>query len=201
MERVRRRSAGARAREKGGGMAVQEGSGTQASGGSTMEQAKQQVAETTGEARQKAASTLRTQADERSTQAGEQIRSFGQALRRTGEQLREEGSDTPARVAEGVASRVERAGEYLERTDGQTLLSDLEDFGRRQPWLVAAGGMAVGLVASRLLKASSERRSSGRYSQTSQYPQSGLTEQARMTDAPVPATPAEPVSRATYGGV
>lgn len=182
-------------------MAVQDESGTQASGGSTMEQAKQQVAETTGEAREQAASTLRTQADERSTQAGEQIRSFGQALRRTGEQLREEGSDTPARVAEGVASRVERAGEYLERTDGRTLLSDLEDFGRRQPWLVAAGGMAVGLVASRLLKASSERRSSGRYSETSQYRRSGLTEQARMTDAPVPPTPAEPVSRATYGGV
>lgn len=185
-------------------MAIQDESASQTSGGSTMEQARQQVEETTGEAREKATSALRTQADERSTQAGEQMSSFGHALRRTGEQLREEGSDTPARLAETIASRVERAGDYLERTDGQKLLSDLEDFGRRQPWLVAAGGMVVGLVASRFLKASSERRSPTRHGELprqTQSARSGLTEQGRMSDAPVPQTTAEPAPPVVHGGI
>jgi hypothetical protein len=38
------------------------------------------------------------------------------------------------------------------------LLRDVEDFARRNPWAVAAGGFALGFVASRLLKASSSER-------------------------------------------
>lgn len=139
-------------------MAVQEQTGSQTEGGSAMDQAREQVAQTTGEAREKTANALRTQVDERSTQAGEQIRSFGQALRRTGEQLREEGNSTPAGLAEQVASRAERAGTYLQQTDGSRLLTDLEEFGRRRPWVVAAGGLVAGLLASRLMKASSQTR-------------------------------------------
>jgi hypothetical protein len=130
--------------------------GTQ--GGSTMEQAREQVSEKAGEAREKATSALSTQADERSTQAGEQIRSFGQALRRTGDQLREEGNDRPAQFAEQAASRIEELGGYLERTNGETLLRDVEQFGRRRPWAIAGIGLLAGLAASRVLKASSEQR-------------------------------------------
>jgi hypothetical protein len=37
-------------------------------------------------------------------------------------------------------------------------LADVEAFARRQRWLVAAGGLALGFAASRFLKASSSRR-------------------------------------------
>jgi hypothetical protein len=50
-------------------------------------------------------------------------------------------------------------GSYLERSDGDTILRDAEDFGRRQPWAVMLGGLAVGFAASRVLKASSQQRS------------------------------------------
>jgi hypothetical protein len=53
---------------------------------------------------------------------------------------------------------VQSLGSYLERSDGDTILRDVEDFGRRQPWAVIAGGVVLGFAASRFLKASSSRR-------------------------------------------
>jgi hypothetical protein len=57
-----------------------------------------------------------------------------------------------------VADRVERAGGWLRDSDGDAILRDVEDFGRRNPLAVAAGGLAVGFALSRLLKASSRDR-------------------------------------------
>ncbi|HWN22979.1 MAG TPA: hypothetical protein VNP93_13475 [Gaiellaceae bacterium] len=97
--------------------------------------------------------------DERTTQVGGQARQMAQVLRRSGEQLREqaEGSQLVG-VTEGAADRIDRVGGYLEQTSGDELLRDVEDFARRRPWMVAGLGLTVGLVASRFLKASSERR-------------------------------------------
>lgn len=97
--------------------------------------------------------------DQRTTEAGGQVRELAQALRRSGEQLREQGEGTQvAGVAEGAADRFERLGGYLEQRSGDELLRDVEDLARRRPWLVAGVGLAIGLAASRFLKASSERR-------------------------------------------
>lgn len=97
--------------------------------------------------------------DERTTQAGGQARQVAQALRRSGEQLREQGDGQQvAGVTEGAAERIERLGGYLEQMSGDEILRDVEDFARRRPWMVAGIGLAVGLAASRFLKASSERR-------------------------------------------
>jgi hypothetical protein len=105
-----------------------------------------------------ARSRLRDQIDQRSTQAGEQVQSTAQDVRSMAQQLRGQGKDTPARVAEQVADRAESFGSYLRDADGERLLRDVEDVARRQPWLVAAGGLVLGFAASRFLKASSSRR-------------------------------------------
>jgi hypothetical protein len=132
---------------------------------STTEQVKDQVRDTTQLAQDKAQgalgqarSRLRDQIDQRSTQAGEQVQSTVQDVRSMAEQLRGQGKDTPARVAEQVADRAESFGSYLRDADGERLLQDVEDVARRQPWLIAAGGLALGFAASRFLKASSGRR-------------------------------------------
>lgn len=101
---------------------------------------------------------LRDQVDQRSTQAGGQVQSAAQDVRKVAEQLRGQGKETPARVAEQVADRAESFGRYLRDADGERLLGDVEAFARRQPWLVAAGGLAMGFAASRFLKASSSHR-------------------------------------------
>jgi hypothetical protein len=75
-----------------------------------------------------------------------------------GEELRKQGKDTPARLAEQAADRTERVGSYLRDSDSDRILNDVEDFARRQPWAVVAGGLALGFVASRFLKASSGDR-------------------------------------------
>lgn len=117
--------------------------------------AQQKAVELKEQGRSKLGETL----DQRTTQAGAQAKQMAQALRRTGEQLREQGEgQNVAGVTAGAADRIERLGGYLERASGDELLRDAEDFARRRPWVVAGFGLAVGMAASRFLKASSERR-------------------------------------------
>jgi hypothetical protein len=129
-----------------------------ADGRSMVGQAQEKVQEKTEEVRSQASSKLREQVDQRSTLAGEQLTSVADAMRRTGDKLREEGNDAPAKVTDAVAERAQRLGDYLTHTDGQKLLDDIEDFARRQPWVVAFGGLVAGIAASRFLKASSGQR-------------------------------------------
>ena len=117
-----------------------------------------QAQEKAQEFRTQASGRMREQVDSRSTQAGEQARSLADAMRRTGETLRTEGKEGPAKVTDAAAERAERLGGYLTESDADRILRDVEDFARRQPWLVAAGGFIAGLLGSRLLKASSSRR-------------------------------------------
>jgi hypothetical protein len=129
-------------------------------------QATTQVQEAASTAQEKAVelkeqgkSKLGETLDQRTNDAGVQARKMAQALRRTGEQLANEGNGQQAAgLAEGAADRFERLGGYLERTSGDELMRDVEDFARRRPWIVAGIGLVAGLAASRFLKASSERR-------------------------------------------
>ena len=108
--------------------------------------------------RGQASGRMREQVDSRSTQAGEQVRSLADAMRRTGETLRNDGNEAPAKMTDVAAERAERLGGYLTESDADRIFRDVEDFARRQPWLVAAGGFVLGFLGSRLLKASSSRR-------------------------------------------
>jgi ElaB/YqjD/DUF883 family membrane-anchored ribosome-binding protein len=110
------------------------------------------------EGTQQAQSRAREQIDQRSTQAGEQVSTTAQALRSTGQHLREQGQDTQAKAADRIADQADRVGSYLTESNADRLLSDVEDFGRRQPMAVVGIGVAVGFAASRFLKASSRKR-------------------------------------------
>jgi ElaB/YqjD/DUF883 family membrane-anchored ribosome-binding protein len=113
------------------------------------------------EGAQQAQSRAREQIDQRSTQAGEQVSATAQALRSTGQQLREQGQDTQAKAADRIADQADRMGSYLTESNADRLLSDVEDFGRRQPMAVVGIGVAIGFAASRFLKASSRKRYEG----------------------------------------
>jgi hypothetical protein len=117
-----------------------------------------QAKEKAQEAGAQARSRVRDEVDRRSTQAGDQAGATAQALRDASGRLRDEGSEPIARGLEQVADRVERAGGWLRDSDGDSILRDVEDFGRRNSLAVMAGGLALGFAASRLLKASSRRR-------------------------------------------
>src|SRR3954469_23030038 len=136
----------------------------------TTSQAQEKAQQVAGQAQEKAQQAagqakgqLRTQVDQRSTQAGEQVSSTAGDIRSVAQQLREQGKDQPAKLAEQAADRAERFGGYLKNSDGDTILRDVEDFGRRQPWAVMFGGLAAGFLASRFLKASASRRAEESY--------------------------------------
>ena len=118
------------------------------------DKAQQQVGEATGRARDQ----VRDQVNRRSSEAGERVQSTAADVRSVADELRRQGKDTPAKYAEQAADRAERLGGYLHEADGDRILRDVEDFGRRNPWAVVAGGLALGFMTSRLLKASSSER-------------------------------------------
>ena len=142
----------------------------QEKGSELVSRAQEEVQEKTAELRVEAGSRLREQIDSRSTEVGRQIQSVGEALNRSSDQLRTKHEDMPAELLDQVARRAEEFGGYLESVNADRMLSDIEDFARRRPWLAASAGLLAGFVASRFLKASSERRyessASSRYTST-----------------------------------
>jgi hypothetical protein len=140
----------------------------------------------------KAQGTLREQLDQRSNQAGEKVTGTAEDLRSVSDELRNQGKETPAKIADKAAERTEQIGSYLRESDGERLLEDVEDFGRRQPLAVLAGGLVVGLAAARFLKASSESRYRSRAG--TEGPTREMQEAAPVSHDPVPAagTPTAP---------
>jgi hypothetical protein len=134
-------------------------------GGSTAEQAKEAAQHATEQAKdaaqqatEQARGRVRDEVDRRSTAAGEQATSMADAIRQASQQLRQQGNEQAAKPLDQAAERVQSAGQWLRDSDGDAILRDAEDFGRRNPLAVAAGGLAVGFALSRLLKASSRER-------------------------------------------
>jgi hypothetical protein len=157
---------------------------------STAQEGAQQVRERAQEGAQKARGRVSDEVDRRSTQAGEQMSGTAQAIRETSSKLREQGNEQGARAVEQAASRIESAGSWLRESDGDRILSDVEDFGRRNPLAVMAGGLAIGFALSRLLKASSRGRyqSSQSGNGTAALPRAGATTPA-TTGPTMPVTP------------
>jgi hypothetical protein len=161
------------------------------------EQAREKTQEVAGQAREKAheavdqaGSRVRDQVQQRSTQAGERIRSSAGDLRTVGQELRNQGKDAPARMADQAAERVERVGSYLTESDADRILRDVEDFGRRQPMAVLAGGVILGMVAARFLKASSSRRYQSRTTGTNGVAPNGAA-RAQTPDLSTGVRPAQ----------
>ena len=179
---------------------------SQESGGSTADQAKDKAQEVAGQAKeqvsnvtQQASSRVREQVDQRSTQFGEQVTTQAQDARTVAEELRKQGKDQPAKLAEQAADKAEQLGSYLQRADADALLRDVEDFGRRKPWAVAAGGLALGFAASRFLKASSQQRAQGASRPTGSTPTAHAPNGAGTFQPPAP--PVQSPAADLSGGV
>jgi hypothetical protein len=165
-------------------MATQTNPGQRAAG-----QAQEKAQAAAGQAQAK----VREQLDQRSSQLAEQAHQQASDLRSVSEALRDQGKDRPAQAVDRLAGYAEQAGSYLRETDADSMLSDAEDFGRRKPGAVAAGALALGLVASRFLKASSSRRYSARQTQQPVRPRPVTTAGPEIAEAvePLPATPSQ----------
>jgi len=124
-------------------------------------QVKERVQDAAQSAKQQSREGLRTQIDTRTTEAGAQVSSTARAIRGASDQLRQQGDDRAASMIEAVAERGERLGSFLSGANGDSVLREAEDMARRQPMLVSVGGLMLGFLAARFLKATSAGRYSG----------------------------------------
>jgi hypothetical protein len=131
--------------------------------------AQEQVSAKAHELGKEASFQVREQVDQRSTRAGEQVQAMGSALQSGVDQLRSEGKEIPAKVIAQVAERADDLGAYLQSAHADQILTDLERFARRRPWVTAGAGVLAGFVASRFVKASADRRYEGSRSNAGGY--------------------------------
>lgn len=161
-------------------------------------EAQEKAQEVAGQAQEKARDAagkaqegVRQQVNDRTTQAGERVAGTAQDLRSVGEELRKQGKDTPAKLADRAAEQTEKVGSYLKDSGPDEMLRDVEDFGRERPWAVLAGGIALGVVAARFLKASSRNRY---HQQRSNGARPSAQVPQRATPPPVNRSAVEPVA-------
>lgn len=131
--------------------------------GEKLGQAADVISDRTAETVAQGRGVVQQQIGQRAGQLGSQADAVSKRMRQLADQARSEGNDQHARVAERAAAQGERAARYLNEVEPDQLLGDVEDFARREPWLVAAAGFTVGFVFARSLGASSGRRSAVRH--------------------------------------
>jgi ElaB/YqjD/DUF883 family membrane-anchored ribosome-binding protein len=149
------------------------------------EEQKAQVSQKADQLTGQVTSQVNRQISTRAADLGQQASTIAQALHTTGSQLEEQGQPGPGRVVHMAADRADQLGQYMSTSDPQQILSDVEDLCRRQPWLAIAGGLALGFVGARFLKASSARRYDTRYG----YPSTPALPNGRVVDGTYPYAP------------
>jgi hypothetical protein len=89
--------------------------------------------------------------------ATEGLGSVASAVKGATQQLRNNNQETAARIVEKTAEQVERFSTRLREKDLGELVRDAERLARRQPAMFIGGAIALGIVAARFLKSSTER--------------------------------------------
>jgi hypothetical protein len=143
-------------------------------------QVQQQVGEKAQKMRGQAADGIRQQLDSRSTQAGEQLTATADALRQMSQQLQESNA-APAQYAKQAAEPVERLGRYLTQADGDRILRDAERFARQRPLVTVIGGVTLGFLVARFIKASGT--GNGASAQSNSQTQAALPSPSRKDDS------------------
>ena len=180
---------------RGDGAASAPGADPQAKAQQAAGQAQEKAQAAAGQAQAK----LREQLDHRSGQLAEQVHQQTSDLRSVGETLRDRGKDRPAQAVDRLVGYAEKVEGYLRNRDADAMFGDAEEFGRRKPGAVAAGAFALGLVASRFLKASSSRRYSAR--QTGPSPTPTTTGAGPASETAIEALPATPATSPARAGI
>ncbi len=86
--------------------------------------------------------------------AVKEIENMGDALHRACDRLHEE-NDFFADVADTFVQRFDRLGDYVKNHSTREIISDVNDYSKKNPYLVVGGLFAAGLAASRFIKAGS----------------------------------------------
>ena len=145
-------------------------SGSSSRRGEVAGQAKQQGQQVAQQARQQAGQLanrgteqVKSQLANQKHEASQRMVPVQSALRETGQQLRKQGQGSVAGYADKAADQVERFSGYLRETDVDEIVDEVRGFARRSPAVFLGGAVALGFLATRFLKSSSEEGASADY--------------------------------------
>lgn len=173
------------------------------------DQAKEVVSETARQARDllgEAGGQVRDQSSVQQQKAATQLRSVADELH---EMVAKGGqSGLATEVAHQAAERLHGAASWLEQREPADVLQAVRDFARRRPAVFLAGAVAAGLAAGRLTRGMTDAARSGGEPQDQQRPPRELPSGAAIPPPPGPAWttpapgyPADVVPGATTGVV
>ena len=158
-------------------------------------QVKERATEIAGQAQEKARDVVGSQVDQHSEEAADKVESVADDARAVSESLSDRGQDAAARIVEQGADYAQQLSEYLRTSSSDQILEDVAQFARRQPWVVAAGGLLLGFAASRVLRASAVSTStSGRSTSAQGF---GSARPAGTYAAPSPRPMPAPLTTST----
>ena len=119
-----------------------------------LQHAKQTTSEVVDQVQQQAGSRLDRGKDE----AARDLQKVAGAVRNMGNELggQQQGpiAQYAAQYGQKAAEGIERLTNYLRTNDTKALVSEIENFGRRQPALMIGGAFLLGLAGARFLKSS-----------------------------------------------
>jgi hypothetical protein len=118
-----------------------------------MDQAREQTGQAVDQVRGNAFQMM----DQQKQRAADGLGSVAQALHQTGDNLSNGQQDALGQYAHRAADTVDQFSQQLRNKSADQLLSEAEDFARREPEVFLGGAVLLGLLASRFFKASSRR--------------------------------------------
>lgn len=101
---------------------------------------------------------IRSLLEQQTGRAADQLGGVANALHKAAEQLNQENGGVVADYAEQAAGRVERVADMLRDANVDDIVGEVESFARRQPEVFIGAAFAVGFLAARFIKSSSDRR-------------------------------------------
>jgi glucan phosphorylase len=140
----------------------------------------------------------RQMATERKSQLAGQLDSVANAFRSSGQQLRtQQQGAAVANYVERAADEVNQLSHYLSNHSVDEMLADAEDFARRQPQLFLGGAFALGVLAARFFKSSSQPPQHS-LMQGDDYQQGRPQQSYGMQRSPRPLTSSQTARERTY---
>ena len=159
--------------------------------GGTASQAKEKVQQLAGQAQEQVTSRLSSGAAQAKGQASGAVGNFAEAMRQVGQQFREQDRGLVGGLAERAAQEADRLAQYLQHTDVDDLVRQVERVARRRPAVFLVGTFVAGVAGARFLKSSRRQWSQRLDAQRTSMP-------AMRMDAAAPLADSSGVSRGGF---
>ena len=125
------------------------------------QQLAQQARQQAGELANRGTEQVKSQLANQKHEASQRMAPVQTALRETGQQLRKQGQGSVGQYADRAADQLERFSGYLRETDVDEIADEARGIARRRPAIFLGGAVALGFLATRFLKSSSQEAGNG----------------------------------------